>query len=133
MIEAERLGKGKSAALLVLSIIMMIAASEILIIGATDLISQFARFQTLVGMTVVAVALSTGEVARTVLAALREHGEISADNVLGSVLAFFSSQCQRDRLEPHPLAITLGRRTPHPDLHRLRRRWMRTLRATFAT
>ncbi|TFD38344.1 sodium:calcium antiporter [Cryobacterium sp. TMT1-19] len=89
MVKAERLGKGKSTALLVVSIIMVIVASEILVTGATDLISRFGLSQTLVGMTVVALALSAEEVARTVPAALRGHGEISVGNVLGSVLAFF--------------------------------------------
>ena len=40
-------------------------------------------------MTVVALAISIEELARTVPAALRGHGEISIGNVLGSGLAFF--------------------------------------------
>lgn len=89
MVKAERLGKGKSAAILVGSIAMVIVASELLITGATDLIERFGLSQTVVGMTVVALAISIEELARTVPAALRGHGEISIGNVLGSVLAFF--------------------------------------------
>lgn len=87
--QAERLGKLKSTTLLVVSIAMVIVASEILVTGATDLIARFGLSQTLIGMTVVALAISIEELARTVPAALRGHGEISLGNVIGSVLAFF--------------------------------------------
>lgn len=89
MVKAERLGKAKSAAILVGSIAMVILASEILITGATDLIARAGLSQTVVGMTIVALAISIEELARTVPAALRGHGEISVGNVIGSVLAFF--------------------------------------------
>lgn len=89
--KAEQLGKAKSSAILVVSIAMVIVASELLITGATDLIARFGLSQTLIGMTVVALAISIEELARTVPAALRGHPDISIGNVMGSVLAFFRS------------------------------------------
>lgn len=82
-------GRAKAIGLLVLSLAMILAGSELLVHGATSIIQRFGLSQTLVGMTLIALALSIEEVARELPAALRGHPEISFGNVAGSVLAFF--------------------------------------------
>ncbi|MDP8929561.1 MAG: sodium:calcium antiporter, partial [Actinomycetota bacterium] len=89
MSKAEQLGKATSGGLLAISLVMVVVASELLVEGATDLIARFGLSQTLVGMTVVALAISVEELARTVPAALRGRPEVSFGAVAGSVLAFF--------------------------------------------
>lgn len=89
MYKAEHLGKAKSARLLAISLVMVVAASELLVEGATDLIVRLGLSQTLVGMTVIALAISVEELARTVPAALAGRPEVSFGTVTGSVLAFF--------------------------------------------
>lgn len=86
-------GKGidraKAIGLLLLSLVMIVLGSELLVHGATDLIDRFGLSQTLIGMTVVALAISIEELARELPAALKGHPEISFGNVAGSVLTFF--------------------------------------------
>jgi cation:H+ antiporter len=85
----EDLGRAKAIGLIVLSLAMIVIGSELLVHGATRIIDRFGLSQTLVGMTLVAVAISIEELARELPAALRGHPEISFGNVAGSVLAFF--------------------------------------------
>lgn len=85
----EGMSRAKAIGLLVLSLAMIVAGSELLVRGATDLIERFGLSQTFVGMTLVALAISIEELARELPAALRGHPEISFGNVTGSVLAFF--------------------------------------------
>lgn len=85
----EDLPRTKAIGLLVLSLGMIVVGSELLVSGATALIDRFGLSQTLVGMTLIALAISIEELARELPAALRGHPEISFGNVMGSVLAFF--------------------------------------------
>jgi cation:H+ antiporter len=87
--KAEGIGRAKAIGLLVLSLLMIVVGGEFLVIGATDLIKRFGLSQTLIGMTVVALAISVEELGRELPAALKGHPEISFGNVVGSVLTFF--------------------------------------------
>lgn len=87
--KAEHLGKPRAVALVVISLVMIVAASALLVEGTTDLIERYDLSQTVVGMTVLALAISIEEVAREVRPAMQGRPEISIGNVVGSVLAFF--------------------------------------------
>lgn len=86
---AEGIGRAKAIGLLVLSLLMIVVGGEFLVTGATDLIERFGLSQTLIGMTVIALAISIEELGRELPAALKGHPEISFGNVVGSVLTFF--------------------------------------------
>jgi len=87
--KAEGIGRGKAIGLLVLSLVMIVVGSELLVTGATNLIERFGLSQTLIGMTLVALAISIEELARELPAALKGRPEIAFGNVAGSVLTFF--------------------------------------------
>ncbi|MGE0630232.1 MAG: sodium:calcium antiporter [Hyphomicrobiaceae bacterium] len=87
--KAEGLTTFKAVGLLLISLAMIVAGSELLVRGARDLIEQFGLSQTLIGMTVIALAISIEEIARELPAAWKGHPEIAFGNVAGSVLAFF--------------------------------------------
>lgn len=86
---AEQMGRVRSTALLVVSLVMVLVGSELLVEGVVDLIARFGLSQTLIGMTVVALAVSVEELARTVPAAVAGRPDVSFGTVAGSVLAFF--------------------------------------------
>lgn len=87
----EVVGRGAVAApgFLALSLLGLIAGGELLVTGATDLIRRFGLSQTVVGMTVIALAISAEELARELPAARQGRPEIAFGNVAGSILAFF--------------------------------------------
>lgn len=86
--KAEGIGRAKAVGLLLLSLLMIVVGSELLVHGAKDLIDRFGLSQTLIGMTVIALAISIEELVRELPAALRGHPEITFGNVAGSVLTF---------------------------------------------
>lgn len=87
--EASSLGTGKALGVLLLSSVGIVLGSELLVEGARDLIAYFGFSETVVGMTILALAISIEEVARELPAAMKGHPEISYGNVVGSILAFF--------------------------------------------
>lgn len=87
--EAERLGRWRSAGLLVLALAAILAGSELIVRASESLLDRFGISDTLYGMTVLAFLVSIEEVARELPAALRGRPEISLGNVVGSVFAFF--------------------------------------------
>ena len=87
--KAEGLGTARSAATVVVSLLFIIAGSELLVTGVRDVINRFGVSETAIGMTVVALAISLEEVARDVPAARAGHAEVVYGNVAGSILAFF--------------------------------------------
>lgn len=87
--EAEGVGPANAIGLLVLSLVMIVAGSELLVHGARGMISRLGLSETLIGMTLIALAISIEELVRELPAALRGHPEISFGNVAGSVLTFF--------------------------------------------
>ncbi|HMB21053.1 MAG TPA: sodium:calcium antiporter [Spirochaetota bacterium] len=87
--EAEDLKKWKSIGLLVLSLVAIIAGSEMLVTGAKPIIAALGLSDTVFGMTILALLVSVEELARELPAARKGRPEISYGNVVGSVLAFF--------------------------------------------
>ena len=87
--EARGVGKLKAAGLLILSLAAITVGGELLVTSARDLIGRFGLSETVVGMTVLALAVSIEEVARELPAALHGRAEISYGNVIGSALGFF--------------------------------------------
>jgi cation:H+ antiporter len=74
---------------LLLSLVAIVAGSELIIRGGERLIASFGFSDTLFGMTILAFLVSIEELARELPAALKGRPEISFGNVVGSVLAFF--------------------------------------------
>ncbi len=87
--EARGMGAGRAALMLLLSLVAIIIGAELLVTGTRDLIEHFGLSQTAVGMTILALAISVEELARTIPAAMQGRPEISYGTVNGSVLAFF--------------------------------------------
>lgn len=90
VLEKERPpSRWKSLGWLVISLAAIILGSEMLISGSETLIAYFDLTDTLFGMTVLALLVSIEELARELPAALKGRPDISAGNVIGSILAFF--------------------------------------------
>ncbi|UER55088.1 hypothetical protein HJG43_11690 [Kineosporiaceae bacterium SCSIO 59966] len=73
------------------AVVMVLVGSELLGEGAVDLIASFGLSQALIAMTVVALALSVEELARTVPAAVAGRPDVSVGTVVGSVLGSVKS------------------------------------------
>lgn len=82
-------GKWKSIGLMLLSLILIIAGSEMLVEGSKVILADFNLSDTLYGMTILAFLVSVEEIARELPAALKGKSDITMGNVVGSVLAFF--------------------------------------------
>lgn len=79
----------QSVGLFLVSLIAIIAGSEMLVSSSEALISQLGISDTNFGMTILALLVSIEELARELPSALKGRAEISFGNVLGSILAFF--------------------------------------------
>jgi len=88
-IAGRRRGALKSAAYLLLALAGLAIGSELLVRGAQGLIAAAELSETVIGMSVIALAVSIEEVGRELPAAWRGHPEIALGNVVGSVFAFF--------------------------------------------
>jgi cation:H+ antiporter len=82
-------GKWPSLSLFLLSLVAIIAGSEMLVSGAQTLLTRFAIADLPFGMTILAFLVSIEELARELPAARQGRPDISFGNVLGSILAFF--------------------------------------------
>ncbi len=69
-------------------LMLIIVGAELLVRGARGIIQSFGVSDTLLGMVFVAAAVSFEEVARMVIPAYKGRPEISAGNILGTVLFF---------------------------------------------
>ncbi|MEB3358039.1 MAG: sodium:calcium antiporter [Synechococcales bacterium] len=85
----EQPNRWKAVGLLILSLIAIVAGSEMLVAGAESLIARVGISDTAFGMTILAFLVSIEELARELPAALKGRADISFGNVLGSILAFF--------------------------------------------
>ncbi|MGF1496121.1 MAG: sodium:calcium antiporter [Elainellaceae cyanobacterium] len=85
----EQPSRWKALGLFVVSLIAIVAGSEMLVTGAENLIDRVGISDTAFGMTILAFLVSIEELARELPAALKGRAEISFGNVVGSVLAFF--------------------------------------------
>lgn len=88
-VEENAEGGARSVIWFVVSLVGIVAGSELLIRGARPLIAALGWTETVFGMTLLALLVSMEEVARELPAALKGRPDISYGNVVGSALAFF--------------------------------------------
>ncbi len=69
---------------IVLGSIGLPLGAELLIDGALGIARELGVSETVIGLTLVAVGTSLPELATTVMAALRKHGDVAMGNVIGS-------------------------------------------------
>lgn len=84
-----RRGRLVAIAILAAALAGITLGSAALVYGVKTIVTDLHLSQTTIGMTVLAIAISVEELARTVPAAVRGRYEISIGNLVGSVLAFF--------------------------------------------
>lgn len=82
-------GKWKSAGLMIISLAAIIAGSEMLVKGSGTILQELNISGTVYGMTILALLVSSEEIARELPAALKGKSDITIGNVIGSVIAFF--------------------------------------------
>jgi cation:H+ antiporter len=73
-----------SAILVVVGLGLLVAGGHLLVNAAVDLATAMHVSQATIGLTIVAVGTSLPELAATVVASLRGHGDIAVGNVVGS-------------------------------------------------
>jgi cation:H+ antiporter len=74
------------AALVVVGLGMLVAGSQLLVGGATDIARDLGVSDLVIGLTVVAIGTSLPELATSVLAAIRGQRDLAVGNVVGSNL-----------------------------------------------
>lgn len=65
-------------------IALLVYGADLLLVGAVELATQLGVSEAVIGLTLVALGTSLPELATTVVAALRGHGEIALGNAIGS-------------------------------------------------
>ncbi len=65
-------------------LLLLIAGSRVLLIGAVGIAEHFGVSDTVIGLTLVAMGTSLPELSISVIAALRRHADVAIGNVLGS-------------------------------------------------
>ncbi len=68
----------------VIGLLLLIAGSQILLVGATGIAVHFGVPEAVIGLTLVAVGTSLPELSISVIAAIRRHADVAVGNVLGS-------------------------------------------------
>lgn len=69
---------------MVLGLLLLIAGSQVLLIGAIGIAANFGVPEAVIGLTLVAVGTSLPELSITVIAAIRRHADVAIGNILGS-------------------------------------------------
>lgn len=67
-----------------LGIILLIAGSKVLLLGAVGIAQAMGLSEAVIGLTLIAVGTSLPELTVSVIAALRKHADVAIGNVLGS-------------------------------------------------
>ena len=75
-----------TAIMLVAGLAGLFAGAELLVRGAVSIAQSFGLSEAVIGLTVVAVGTSLPELATTVVAAMRRHGDVAIGNILGSIV-----------------------------------------------
>ncbi|MGX5172507.1 calcium/sodium antiporter [Aliikangiella sp. IMCC44653] len=73
-----------TAMAVVLGLLLLIAGSQVLLIGAIGIATHFGVPETVIGLTLVAVGTSLPELSISVIAAIRRHADVAVGNILGS-------------------------------------------------
>ncbi len=79
-----RLSGGMAAGAVILGLVVLVAGSNMLISGATDIARYFGVPEAVIGLSLIAVGTSLPELATSVVAAYRNHADVAIGNVLGS-------------------------------------------------
>jgi cation:H+ antiporter len=74
----------KALILLVFGIITLPIASQLMVIGATDIATHFGVSDLVIGLTVVALGTSLPELAATIASALKKEHDLAIGNIVGS-------------------------------------------------
>jgi len=82
--EIPELGLKAASVWFVIGLGTLIASSEILVWGATQVATDFGVSPLIIGLTVVAVGTSLPELAASVMSAIRGHHEMALGNIIGS-------------------------------------------------
>lgn len=69
---------------ILVGLVLLIAGSRGLLIGAVSLAQSFGVSEALIGLTLVAVGTSLPELTVSVMAAIRKHADVAVGNILGS-------------------------------------------------
>lgn len=80
----EKMSSPKAIFWLVLGLVLLVASSKILIVGASGIAIQLGVSETLIGLTIVALGTSLPELAASISAVLKNEHEIAIGNVVGS-------------------------------------------------
>lgn len=80
----EKMTSPKAIFWLVLGLVLLVASSKILIVGASGFALQMGVSETLIGLTIVALGTSLPELAASISAVLKNEHEIAIGNVVGS-------------------------------------------------
>jgi cation:H+ antiporter len=68
----------------VFGLLLLIAGSQVLLIGAVGIAAHFGVPEAVIGLTLVAVGTSLPELSISVIAAIRRHADVAVGNILGS-------------------------------------------------
>ena len=68
----------------VFGLLLLIAGSQVLLLGAIGIAAHFGVPEAVVGLTLVAVGTSLPELSISVIAAIRRHADVAVGNILGS-------------------------------------------------
>lgn len=68
----------------VFGLLLLIAGSQVLLIGAIGIAAHFDVPEAVIGLTLVAVGTSLPELSISVIAAIRRHADVAVGNILGS-------------------------------------------------
>lgn len=84
--EARPSGRGivESVGLVLVGLVLLVAGGHLLVTSAVSLATALGVSEAVVGLTVVAVGTSLPELATSVIAAAKGHGDIAVGNVVGS-------------------------------------------------
>lgn len=77
-------GAGRSVALVVLGLAVLIGGSHLFVTGAVEIARHWGVSDVVIGLTVVAMGTSLPELATSLVAALRGHSDVAIGNVVGS-------------------------------------------------
>ena len=74
----------KAIMLLIFGILVLPIASQLMVIGATDIATEFGVSDMVIGLTIVALGTSLPELAATISSALKKEHDLAIGNIVGS-------------------------------------------------
>ncbi|MEN8719232.1 MAG: calcium/sodium antiporter [Oceanococcaceae bacterium] len=73
-----------TAAAVIFGLLLLIAGSQVLLMGAIGIAEHFGVPEAVIGLTLVAVGTSLPELSISVISAIRRHADVAVGNILGS-------------------------------------------------